>query len=345
MEWMTRLPVIGPWIARAMRTHGWRAFEHAQEVTWDRLAAAVTFTSFIALFPLITVGAAIGAAILSKSQLDDVIHKVNQQIPGLAGQVDIAGLAANAGTIGTIAGALLLLTGVGWIAQLRGCLRAVWKLDVDHDNPIKRKILDAGVLAGLGGVGLASMACSAFATTAVGWVVKHIGLVSGGPASVLLTVAGYAAAVLVDFAVLAYALTLLPGVRPSRRAVVEAGLLGSVGFELLKVLLSGYLQGVAGKSIYGAFGTPVALLLWINFMAKLLMFCAAWTATQRDGSGVGPTAPAAAPGTAAGPAVTPGDAAPGAAITPADAAGATRGWASAAVPAATRRREGPARPR
>lgn len=59
-----------------------------------------------------------------------------------------------------------------------------------------------------------------------------------------------------------------------------AALTGAVGFELLKLLLSGYMQGVATKSMYGAFGVPVALLLWINFTAKLVLFCAAWTATQ-----------------------------------------------------------------
>jgi membrane protein len=31
--------------------------------------------------------------------------------------------------------------------------------------------------------------------------------------------------------------------------------------------------------MYGAFGVPVALLLWINFTAKLLLYSAAWTAT------------------------------------------------------------------
>ena len=62
-----------------------------------------------------------------------------------------------------------------------------------------------------------------------------------------------------------------------------AALIGAVGFELLKLLLSGYLQGVAAKSMYGAFGVPIALLLWINFTAKLLLYCAAWTATQQQG--------------------------------------------------------------
>lgn len=59
-----------------------------------------------------------------------------------------------------------------------------------------------------------------------------------------------------------------------------AALLGAVGFELLKLLLGGYMRDVASKSMYGAFGVPVALLLWINLSAKLLLFCAAWTATQ-----------------------------------------------------------------
>jgi hypothetical protein len=56
-----------------------------------------------------------------------------------------------------IAAALLLLTGISWIASLRGCLRAVWGLEPDRGNPLVRKALDGGVLLGLGGVGLASL--------------------------------------------------------------------------------------------------------------------------------------------------------------------------------------------
>lgn len=59
---------------------------------------------------------------------------------------------------------------------------------------------------------------------------------------------------------------------------MTAALIGAVGFELLKLLLSSYLGSVAGKSLYGAFGVPVALLLWINFVCRLLMYCVAWTA-------------------------------------------------------------------
>jgi membrane protein len=280
MDWLTRLPWIGPRIARAMRTHAWRAFDHLQDVHWSRLAAAMTFTSFLALFPLLAVVAAIGAATLSKSQLDKLENKITEQIPGVADQLDISGLVANAGTIGVIGAVILLVTGIGWVSSLRGCLRAVWRKDDEDRNPIVGKLHDGVVLLGLGAAVLVSLGASGFATAAVNWTADRAGLDDHSPGRVLLTLVGYVIAVVADFLILTYLLTLLPGVEPPRRAVIVASLIGAVGFELLKVLLSGYLQGVAGKNIYGAFGTPIALLVWFNFMAKLLLYCAAWTATQ-----------------------------------------------------------------
>jgi membrane protein len=280
MEWLSKLPLIGPVVTWLMTTHLWRAYERMLRVHWTRLAAAITFTSFVALFPLLTVAAAIGAAVLSDSRLHELEGKIAQQIPGISGQLDLAALVDNAATVGLIAGALLLFTGIGWVEALRDCLRAVWEKDDDGANFFLGKLRDGALLLGLGGVALLSVACSTFAAAAVGKVADAIGLTEGGIGSVLLSVAGFCVAVLAAFLLLAYVLTKLPGAEPPRRAVVVASLIGAVGFEALKLLLSGYLQGVASKSMYGAFGTPIALLLWINFTAKLLVFCASWTATQ-----------------------------------------------------------------
>ncbi|MFB7516873.1 YihY/virulence factor BrkB family protein [Streptomyces sp. NPDC056144] len=281
MDWLTKLPVIGPLATRLMRTHAWRSYETLDAVHWSRLAAAITFLSFLALFPLITVAAAIGAALLTTEQLDKIENKIADQVPGISDQLDIDGLVANAGTVGLIAGAILLVTGIGWIGSMRDCLRAVWGLDdTDEGNPFVRKGKDTLVLLGLGGVALASLAASWLGSTAVGWTADRLGISGDGTAGhYLLEAAAILVAVLADFLMLAYLLTLLPGVTPPRRRLVVAALIGAVGFELLKLLLGGYMKGVASKSMYGAFGTPVALLLWINFTAKLLLFCAAWTAT------------------------------------------------------------------
>ncbi|ALU95766.1 hypothetical protein WQO_22070 [Streptomyces globisporus C-1027] len=280
MDWLKKLPVIGPLVARLMETHAWRSYERLDRVHWARLAAAITFISFLALFPLIAVGAAIAAALLSDKQLDTIKDKLADQVPGISDQLGIDGLVANAGTVGLVAGALLLFTGVGWVGSLRECLRAVWELDdVQEANPVVAKVKDAVLLVGLGGAALATLAVSTVGSTAVGWTADQIGIPENGAGGILLRVAALAVAVVADFLLLLYLLSLLPGVEPPRRRLVVAALLGAVGFELLKLLLGSYMRDVAGKSMYGAFGVPIALLLWINFTAKLLLFCAAWTAT------------------------------------------------------------------
>ncbi|GGT86365.1 YihY/virulence factor BrkB family protein [Streptomyces coeruleorubidus] len=280
MDWLKKLPVIGPWMTRLMITHAWRSYERLDRVKWTRLAAAMTFTSFVALFPLLTVSATIAAATLSTEQQDKLQDKIAEQVPGISDQLDIAGLVDNAGTIGLIAGALLLFTGISWAGSMRECLRAVWELDDEEENPVLRYAKDAGVLIGLGGALLLTIAASAVASAMVGWITRQLGIDEGGWSGVLLHIAAFLIAVLADFLLLLYVLTLLPGVEPTRHRLVVAALTGAVGFELLKLLLSGYLQGVAAKSMYGAFGVPVALLLWINFTSKLVLFCASWTATQ-----------------------------------------------------------------
>ncbi|MCX5109893.1 YihY/virulence factor BrkB family protein [Streptomyces sp. NBC_00378] len=284
MDWLKNLPVIGPIVSRLMVTHAWRSYETLERVHWARLSAAITFISFLALFPLIAVGAAIGAALLSTEQLHKIEDKLAEQVPGISDQLGIESLVAHAGTVGVVAGAVLLLTGIGWIGSMRDCLRAVWDLDdVGLGNPVLRKLKDAGLLLGLGGAVLATLAVSSAGSVAVGWTADLFGISDRGAGGVVLQVATLVVAALAGFLLLLYLLTLLPGVEPPRRALLVAAAIGAIGFELLKLLLGSYMKGVAAKSMYGAFGVPVALLLWINLSAKLLLFCAAWTATQNSG--------------------------------------------------------------
>ncbi|MBT2471451.1 YihY/virulence factor BrkB family protein [Streptomyces sp. ISL-66] len=288
MDWLTKLPVIGSTVSALMRTHLWRSYQRLDRVHWSRLAAAITFISFLALFPLITVAAAIGAGLLSKEQLDRLQKNLAEQVPGISDQLDINALVANAGTVGLVAAGVLLFTGIGWVGSMRDCLRAVWeKDDEDEGNPFVRKGKDALVLIGLGGVGLASATASTVGSSAVGKAGDWLGVPRDGAGGGLLRGGAFLVGVVAAFLLLLYVLTLLPGVEPPRRRLIEAALLGAGGFELLKLLLSGYVRGVATKSMYGAFGVPIALLIWINLTAKLLLFCAAWTASRDDADGDG----------------------------------------------------------
>ncbi|GAA2635812.1 YihY/virulence factor BrkB family protein [Streptomyces axinellae] len=279
MDRLARLPLVGPWIAWFFTTRLWRVYTHLDERKWSRPMAAITYSSFLALFPMLAVGAAIGATLLTPDQMRKLQHTLAQQVPGIADQLDIRSLVDHAGAVGGIAGAALLLTGANWVGTLRESLRSMWDLEEDPGNFLLRRGTDLAILLGLGLLGMISFGGSAFAITAVTWVAERIGLAEGGVGTVLLRGAGYAAGLCADFVLLWYVLTLLPRVRPPHRATLAACLQGAVGFELLKLLLGGYLQRVAAKNIYGAFGVPIALLLWISFMTRLLLYCAAWTAT------------------------------------------------------------------
>lgn len=273
MVTLTRLPWIGPTLARIQRTRAWHVYEYLDERNWTRLAAAITFTSFTALFPVLGLAAAITAAVLSDERVGQVEDWFADQVPGIAHRLDLDSLFANADTLGLVSLLLVVPTGASWVGALRGCLRELWDLRDPPGNPLLRGAKDLGVLAGLGAVTLLSLAVSGLALAVVRILAKH------GPGVVLIQFAAFAFAAAVTALLLVYVLSWLPGVRPPRGPLLTVCGLGAVGFELLKALLGGYLTQVATRNLYGAFGAPIALLVWINLMAKLLLVCCAWTAS------------------------------------------------------------------
>ncbi|MFF2043280.1 YihY/virulence factor BrkB family protein [Kitasatospora sp. NPDC058170] len=279
MDFLTRLPVIGPLVARVLRSRPYRVYEHFTAARGNRLAGAVTFFGFLALFPLLTVALAIAAATLSDSRIDELQKRISDQLPGISDALNLPSLVANAGAVGLVSGVLLLLSGLGWVDTMRTSIRDIWQLPEEDGNPVLRKAWDCVVLGGLGLISLFSLAASAAGTTLAGRLADWIGLGTGGPGGYLLTGVGLLIAVAADTVLFAYLLAPFPRIGgQQRRDVLQGALIGAVGFELLKVLLASYLGSVAGRSLYGAFGVPVALLLWINFVSRLLMYCVAWTA-------------------------------------------------------------------
>ncbi|WP_063772050.1 YihY/virulence factor BrkB family protein [Kitasatospora mediocidica] len=279
MEFLTRLPVIGPLVAAVLRTRAYRAYEHFTAAKANRLAGAVTFFGFLALFPLLTVALAIAVATLTPTRVDEIKVKIGEQVPGLATSLGLDSLIANAGAVGAVSGVILLLSGLGWVNTMRGSIRDIWQLPEEGGNLLLVKGRDCLVLAGLGLVSAISLGASAVGSSLAGRLARGLGLADHGPAHYLLAAAGFVIAVGADMLLFGYLLAPFPRITDQRRRdVVIGALIGSVGFELLKVLLASYLGSVSGKSLYGAFGVPIALLLWINFVSRLLMYCVSWTA-------------------------------------------------------------------
>lgn len=266
--------------------HAVRAIDRNSEVLGSQIAAAVTYFGFLSFFPLLAIAfAAVGyiSAVYPAAQ-DNVTQAIQDAFPSLIGtregQInvqDIIDAKAGAGLIGLVG---LLYSGLGWLDALRDGLKRVFgTLDVTVSF-IKKKLTDIAVLVALGVSLLLSLAVSSTATAATTLVLSAVGLDKSMVALVVLKVLTVAVALLGDTVIFGILLSRLSGAHLPFRQVRSGALLAAIGFEVLKLLGTFLIGKTTSNPIYATFGVVVGLLVWMNFMSKLLMFAAAWTVTQ-----------------------------------------------------------------
>ena len=183
----------------------------------------------------------------------------------------------------------LLLAGLGWIDALREAIRTMWHHNLKAGNFLTKKLIDIGLLAGLGLTMVASVAATGVSASAMGWFLQAIGLEGSTAANILLRIVGYVLAIGVDIALFLFLLTRLPKVATPIRQVFKGAVLGAVGFEILKTLGSLLVKSATHNPVYGAFAVVVGLLIWINYLSRFTLFVAAWTVTAPYDTDVRPS--------------------------------------------------------
>jgi membrane protein len=345
--WLGRLKArAGERWQAARRRHGWLdhladAYGHYQGRHGDHLAAAITYFSFLALFPLILLGVSVTGFVLASSQdlQKRLLAKVAAQAPGSFG--DTLNSAINTAihqraAVGVIGLVGVALTGLGWIDNLRTALDTLWRNDLKQQGFVKRKLADAVILFGLGlGVVIS------LGITAVGTALGHRLLVWTGLDGI--TGAGTATAVLAivlaiagNMLIYGWVLIRIPDAPVSRRTAFRTSLLAAVGLEILKLIGTYYIARITKSPAYSVVGPVVGVLVFLNLVARYSLFCAAWAATAPDAERV--TEPVGQP--VAGPPVPPSRAgfSPAAVATGLVTAGATVGAAAFAALQARRSR-------
>lgn len=260
-------------------------------------AAAITYFSFLALFPLLLLAVAITGFVLhahpaaQQSLLDHVTHNVPGDLGRrLSSSIDTAiKQRTGVGLIGLFG---VLLTGLGWIGNLRGAIDAVWGERPPQQNFVIAKLRNLVVLVGLGLGVLLSLALTVVGTGVTDQLVRGMGLQHVTGIHAVVTVLGILLGVVGDVIVLAWLFIQLPAAKVPRRAGLRGALLGAVGIEILKIIGTYTITKTAHSPTAGPFAGIVAVLIWIQLVARYLLFCTAWIAT---GCGVRP-AEVSAPG-------------------------------------------------
>ncbi len=270
-----------PWL-----DHTIRAYDRNSEVLGNQLAAAITYFGFLSFFPLLALGFSLVGYIsdIYPSAQDDVTRAVQDAFPSLVGDgdgqinvQDIIDAKAGAGIIALLG---LAYAGMGWLDALRDGLRRMFATADEKIGFVKKKTVDVVVLVLLGRSLLGSLVVTSLATAATTFVHDLVGLEETPVAVGLLKVVSVAFAVAADTLLFAIVLSRLSGASLTWRQVRSGALLGACGFEILKLLGTFLIGRTTENPLYATFGVVVGLLVWMNFVARLTMFAAAWTATQ-----------------------------------------------------------------
>lgn len=267
---------------RGKKTSYLRAYNRYRAQRGSRLAAAMTYSAFMSMFPLLAVAAAVAAAVLGTSGVDRLRDRITASVPGLADKLPLDSIVANAATIGVIGGVLLVFSGLSWVNMTRGGLRTIWRIDDMPGGFVTREAADLASLAGLGVTVAVSIAASTIPADLAGRFLHALGIEATVPAKAVLWIVGTLLGLAASTAMFAYLLSGIPRLRIPRDVLLVAAGVGAVVFELAKVLLAAYFGGVASRSLYGAFGVPVAVLIWLNLTFQLVLGLSAWTAARTE---------------------------------------------------------------
>jgi membrane protein len=250
----------------------------------NQYAAAITYFSFLALFPLLLLAVAITGFVLhSHPALEqDFFANVTSKVPGEFGRTLKSSLRTaieqrtGVGIVGLVG---VLLTGLGWIANLRQAIDGVWGRAPAKRSFIGGRVANLLVLAGLGLGVVVSLGLTVVGTALTDQILTALSLDDIPGFHLLLKVLGVLLAIAGDMVIFWWLLIRLPQADVPKRIALKGALLASIGFEVLKIVGTYTIAHTANSPTAGPFAGILAVLIWIQLVARFMLFACAWTAT------------------------------------------------------------------
>ena len=281
-----------PWVAHLIRMFG-----RFGDRLGGSFAAAITYFTLVSLVPILGVAFSVTGFVLNGRP--DLIAKLKEQVTSVfassGGEFTdginkvIDGAIDARLTVGLISLVLGLYTGIGWMTNIRTAVQAQWRprwevLPKDQDSFVKGlgKDLLALVLLGVGV--LTSVILSAIGSALTGVFARLLGLDDVGWVTAVLSVVPILLALMVSIGLFYFLYTFLPvhSDEVPRRKIWRGAIFAAVLFEIFKLLLSTLIKLFSGSATAAAFGSIIALLAFINLVARMVLMIAAWIGTSES---------------------------------------------------------------
>jgi membrane protein len=254
--------------------HLYRALDRYGAVLAGRLAAAIAYYGFFAVFALGLVAYWAFGFVLNRSEplRDAVDDFLNQNLPFL----QLQQIQESSGTIGVVGLLTLVVTGIGWVEAIRSSQRALYDVPQQPGNLVVRRIVDMAVLIIVFLLLAVSVAAADAIQALLEWLVGEDG-------SVVLTIVGWGLTVVFNMVLAGALLVVIPRLRMPLRRLYPSVLVVAVGITILNTAGREYVIRVDRNPAYTVVTGAVGLLLYLYLLNQLLLLGAALAATSTHG--------------------------------------------------------------
>jgi membrane protein len=255
-------------------------------------AAALAFFTVFSIAPVMIIAVTVVGLVLGDqaaegqimAQLEDVIGPEAAEVVETAvinSQIDQSGL------LPTIVGIAAILIGASTVfAQMQQSLNRIWDVAARPTRNsmllfIRSRVLSLTIVLAIGFILLVSLLLSVALRTVMVFAEQWLPM----PGFVLI---GFEIVLSLTVVTLLFAamFRILPDVILRWADVMLGALLTAVLFTLGRSLIAMYLASTATASTYGAAGSLVLLLLWVNYSSLILLFGAAFTRAHLEARGL-----------------------------------------------------------
>ena len=257
-------------------------FTEWQEDKAPTLAAALAYYTVFSLAPLLIIVIAIAGLVFGTEAAQGQIVAQLQSLIGKDGAETVQDLIVNAshpksGMIATLVGVATLLWGASNVfTNLKEALNTIWNVTPAPGRGIwgflQDRVLSFAMILGIGFLLLVSLVISALLAAVSYWLNGLLHLPVG-----IWQIVDFAISFGVVTLLFALIYKLLPDVNLAWNDVWIGAAITSVLFTIGKSLIGIYLGSSGIASTYGAAGSFVIILLWINYSAQILFLGAEFT--------------------------------------------------------------------
>ncbi|WP_414565894.1 MULTISPECIES: YihY/virulence factor BrkB family protein [unclassified Anabaena] len=273
-------------------------FKEWSEDKVPRLAAALAYYTIFSIAPLLIIVIAVAGAVFGE---DAARGEIVNQIQGLVGRdgaefietaIQNANQPETGGTVASIISIVILFVGAtGLFSELQDSLNTIWEVKPKPGqgimNIIRTRFLSFTMILGVGFLLLVSLVVSAGLSAVLTYV---SGLLPG--ADIIWQILNFVLSFAITTVLFGLIFKVLPDVKITWDDVLIGAIITSFLFAIGRFVLGQYLGNTTFGSAYGAAGSLVVILAWVNYAAQILFFGAEFTQVyaRRHGNGMTPTA-------------------------------------------------------